>query len=174
MKKNKTNIKGLYIFVGKKFNDHRGYLREIFKKKKINKSLIFSIISKSKKNVLRGLHLQQKNPQSKFLSVFKGKILDIVVDLRKNSKTFGEHYKVILSDKNCKSIFIPHGFAHGFLALEKENIILYSCNNYRNKKSEKSILWNDKDLKINWKIKKPIISKKDASAQTLKEFLKKR
>ena len=171
MKKIKTKFKNLYIFQGKAFRDTRGFLREVFKKKIIKKNLIFSIVSQSKKNVLRGLHLQTRKPQDKFLTVIKGKILDVVVDLRKNSKTYGKHFKIILSDKNYKTIFIPKGFAHGFLSLDKENIILYCCNNYRDKKSEKSILWNDKDLKINWEIKKPIISKKDRLAQSFKKFI---
>ena len=116
---------------------------------------------KIKKNVLRGLHLQTKYSQEKYVSVLKGAIIDVVVDLRKKSKTYGKHYKIILSDANAKSIFIPAGFAHGFLALKKENIIYYTCTNYRSAKHEVGILWNDKDLKIKWPIKNPVISKKD-------------
>ena len=118
-------------------------------------------MSKSKKNVLRGLHMQKKNQQGKYISCLKGKILDVVVDCRKKSKTFGKHFKIVLSEKNCKSIYIPPGFIHGFLGLDKENIVIYSCTNYRNKNSEIGINWNDKDLKINWNIKSPILSKKD-------------
>ena len=172
MKKIKTKFKDLYVFQGKSFYDDRGFLREAFKKKIIKKDLIFTIISKSKKNVLRGLHLQKKNPPDKFMSVLKGKILDVAVDLRKNSKTFGKHFKVILSQKNSKSVLIPKGFAHGFLCMDKENIVLYGCTNYRNQRSEKSILWNDKKLDIKWGSKKPLISKKDKNALTLIEFLK--
>ena len=102
----------------------------------------------------------------------KGKILDVVVDLRKNSKTFGHHYKIILSEKKAKYLYVPKGFAHGFLGLEKENIVLYSCSNYRFSSYERSIKWNDKDLDINWGIKKPIISKRDSMASTLKEYIK--
>ena len=94
-----------------------------------------------------------------------------MVDLRKNSKTFKKFFKIILSDKNCKSLFIPSGFAHGFLGLDEENIVLYSCDNYRNKSSERSIKWNDPELKINWNIKKIIASKKDKSSKSLREFL---
>ena len=161
MKHIKTKIKDLFILKGKLFYDQRGYLREAFKKKLISKNLIFAIISKSKKNVLRGLHMQKKNPQDKYLLVLKGKILDVVVDARKNSKTYGKYHKVILSDKNGKNFFIPKGFLHGFLGLEKENIVLYGCSNYRDKRSEITVNWNDKDLKIKWPIKKPILSKKD-------------
>ena len=161
MKKIKTKLKDLFIYKGKIFYDQRGFLREAYKKKIIKKNLIFAIISKSKKNVLRGLHMQKKNPQDKYILVLKGKILDVVVDARKNSKTYGKHYKVVLSDKNGKSFFIPKGFLHGFLGLEKENIVLYGCTNYRNQKSEITVNWNDKKLKIKWPIKKPILSKKD-------------
>ena len=172
MKKIKTNIKGLIILKGKTFYDARGFLRETFKKKIIKKNLIFTIISKSNKNVLRGLHLQTKNAQDKYISVLKGKILDVAVDLRKNSKTFGKHFKLIISEKNSKSFFIPKEFAHGFLGLDKENIVLYGCTNYRSKNHEVSLLWNDPDLKINWGVKKPILSSKDNNAITLKRFLR--
>ena len=161
MKIIKTKIKDLFILKGKIFYDQRGFLREAFKKKLIKKNLIFVIISKSKKNVLRGLHMQTKNPQDKYILVLKGKILDVVVDVRKNSETYGKHHKVILSEKNGKSFFIPKGFLHGFLGLEKENIVLYGCTNYRHKQSEMTINCNDSDLNIKWPTKKPILSKKD-------------
>ena len=161
MKIIKTKLKDLFILKGKIFYDQRGFLREAYKKKIIKKNLVFAIISKSKKNVLRGLHMQKKNPQDKYILVLKGKILDVVVDARKNSKTYGKHYKIVLSAKNGKSFFIPKGFLHGFLGLEKENIVLYGCTNYRNKKSEITVNWNDEKLKIKWPLKKPILSKKD-------------
>ena len=110
MKKIKTQLKDLYIFQGKKFSDSRGFLREVFHKKKIKKNLIFSIVSKSKKNTLRGLHLQKEKTQDKFITVLKGEILDVVVDLRKNSKTFGKHFKIILNDQNCK--FLLNSFLY--------------------------------------------------------------
>ena len=115
--------------------------------------------------------MQKKNSQAKFVSVLKGKILDVVVDLRSNSKTFGKHFKVILSDKNSKSIFIPKGFAHGFLGLDQENIVLYSNDNYRSKKNEIGIIWNDKNLNIKWPKKNFIISKKDKLNITFYQFL---
>ena len=161
MKIIKTKLKDLFILKGKIFYDQRGFLREAYKKKIIKKNLIFAIISKSKKNVLRGLHMQKKSPQDKYILVLKGKILDVVVDARKNSKTYGKHYKIVLSDKNGKSFFIPKGFLHGFLGLEKENIVLYGCTNYRHKESEITVNWNDRKLKIKWPLKKPILSKKD-------------
>ena len=110
--------------------------------------------------------------QEKFVSVIKGKILDIVVDLRPKTKTFGKHFKVILSEKNAKSILIPAGFAHGFMGLEEENIILYSNNNYRSQKNEIGLLWSDKKFKINLPKVKLIISKKDKTNMTYSEYLK--
>ena len=170
MKILKTPIKDLLIIQNKKFDDNRGYFRELLIEKKIKKDFCFNVVSVSKKNVIRGLHFQIKKPQGKFISVIKGKIIDIAVDLRKKSKTFGKHFKIILSDKNCTSIFIPEGFAHGFGGLDKENIIVYSCTNYRYQKGERGLLWNDKDLKINWGIKKPILSTKDRINLTFKEY----
>ena len=173
MKKIKTIFKDVKIYQGKKFYDKRGFLEEVFLENKIKKKLIFSIVSKSHKNVLRGLHLQTVRTQDKFITVLKGQILDVIVDLRRNSRTFGKYFKIILSEKNCKFLFIPKGFAHGFLGLKKENIVLYSCSNYRDIKSEQTVRWNDKDLKISWGIKKPILSRKDRNAQTLSQFLNK-
>ena len=157
----KTKFKGLKIISNKIYKDSRGYFKEDFKSAFFKGTkFIFSCTSKSKKNVLRGLHMQTKNKQGKFVSVLKGSILDVVVDLRKGSKTFGKHYKIVLTDKNGKSIFIPPGFAHGFLAKEKENIVHYYNTNYRSLKNEIGIIWNDSSLKIKWPVKNPIISKK--------------
>ena len=172
MKKYKTNIKDLFFLKSTRFNDKRGFLRELVKEKIIRKKFPFVIVSKSKKNVLRGLHLQTKKTQAKFISVIKGSILDVAVDLRKKSKTYGKFFKIILNDKNCKSLFIPENFAHGFLGLDKENIVIYSCSNYRSAKSEVGIKWNDKNLKIRWPVKNPIISKKDKSNIAFEEFKK--
>ena len=157
-----TKFSGLKVIQSKSYKDSRGLFKEDYKKKFFkNKNFVFGCTSSSKKNVIRGLHLQTKYSQEKYVSVLKGAIIDVAVDLRKKSKTYGKHYKIILSDANAKSIFIPAGFAHGFLALKKENIIYYTCTNYRSAKHEVGILWNDKDLKIKWPIKNPVISKKD-------------
>ena len=168
-----TKLKGLKIINNKIYRDSRGYFKEDFKASFFKKiRFIFSCTSKSKKNVLRGMHIQTKKAQGKFVSVLKGSILDVAIDLRRGSKTFGKHFKVVLSDKNGKSILIPPGFAHGFLALEKENIVHYYNTNYRSKNHELGLIWNDRTLKIKWPIKKPIISKKDKKNVTFKEFLK--
>ncbi len=170
----KTKFKGLKIITNKIYRDSRGYFKEDFKSIFFKGTrFIFSCTSKSKKGVLRGLHIQTKNKQGKFVSVLKGSILDVVVDLRKKSKTFGKHFKIELSEKNGKSIFIPPGFAHGFLAKKNENIVHYYNTNYRSAKHEIGIMWNDPTLKIKWAIKKPLLSKKDKRNLTLKQFLKK-
>tara|TARA_Y100000389_G_scaffold198821_1_gene236029 strand:- start:2087 stop:2602 length:516 start_codon:yes stop_codon:yes gene_type:complete len=170
MKIKKTKFKDLLIVENQKYIDTRGEFRELIIEKEIKIKFPFNVISISKKNVIRGLHYQVNKPQGKFISVLKGEILDVAVDLRKNSKTFGKHYKILLSEVNCKSIFIPEGFAHGFSCLGKENIVVYSCTNYRNPLGEKGILWNDKTLKIDWKVKKPIISKKDKNNPRFKDY----
>ena len=169
----KTKFKDLFLIKNKSYKDNRGSFREVIKEKSINKRFPLVLTSYSKYNVTRGLHLQTKNPQSKFVTVIKGRIFDVVVDLRKKSKTYGKYYSSILSEKNSTSIFIPAGFAHGFLGLKKENIISYHCTNYRSKKHEIGIIWNDKDVKIKWPIKNPILSKKDKNNISLKDYLKK-
>ena len=170
MKIIKTKFKDLLIIKNKRFLDSRGFFREILIEKLLKKKFPFNVISVSKKNVIRGIHFQTKNTQGKFISVIKGKIFDVAVDLRKNSKTYGKHYKIILSEKNCTSIFIPAGFGHGFAGLEKENIVIYSCTKYRDKNNEKGIAWNDKDLNIKWPVKNPIISSKDKQSSRFKEI----
>ena len=114
--------------------------------------------------------MQKNKQQDKFVSVVKGRILDVVVDCRKKSKTYGKHFKIELSDKNEKSVYIPKGFLHGFLCLEKENIVVYSCTNYRDKKTEIGVRWNDKDLKIKWPISSPKLSKKDKNNISFKNL----
>jgi dTDP-4-dehydrorhamnose 3,5-epimerase len=171
----KINIQGIKIFRSNIYKDQRGLFKEIYKKKKLkqNKELIFHCMSISKKNVLRGLHIQTKNPQAKFFSIIKGEIFDVVVDLRRNSKTFGKYFSIILSNQHYSSIYIPEGFAHGFYALDKENIVYYGCSNYREKDHEIGILWNDPDLKIKWPANKPILSKKDTLNISFREYYKK-
>ena len=166
-----TKFHGLKIIKGINFHDKRGYFREVFRNTFFkNKNFIFWCVSKSKKNVLRGLHIQPKFQQDKFVSVIKGKIFDVVLDLRKKSKTYGKYYSIILSEKNAISLFIPAGFAHGFCSLEKDNLVFYGCTNYRSKKDEVGILWNDDSLKIKWPIKKPIISRKDKNNISFDKF----
>ena len=142
MKIKKTKFKGLIILNGIKHQDKRGYLRELVLEKLIKKRFKFQILSVSKKNVLRGLHFQVKKPQGKLISVLKGEIFDVAVDLRKNSKTFGKYFSIVLSEKENKSLLIPAGFAHGFYTLTDNTILHYKCSKYRHAKSEIGIIWN--------------------------------
>ena len=169
----KTKFKDLILVNNKSYKDSRGYFKELLLEKNLKKKFPFLVMSFSKKNVIRGLHIQTRNSQGKFVSVIKGKIFDVVIDLRKNSKTFGKSMSVILSENNSKSIYIPPGFAHGFCALSKENYIVYNCTKYRDKRYEIGIKYNDKDLEINWPIKNPIISNKDRNNFSFKEFKEK-
>jgi|TARA_B110000438_G_scaffold303138_1_gene363334 dTDP-4-dehydrorhamnose 3,5-epimerase len=168
-----TNFNGLKIIKGKNYYDNRGHFREVFQNKIFKKKkFIFWCVSKSKKNIIRGLHLQRKVRQDLFISVIKGKIFDVVVDLRKNSKKYGKYSTNILSHENASSLFVPSGFAHGFCSLANESIVLYGISNYRSVINETGILWNDKTLNIKWPIKKPQISKKDKDNITFNEYNK--
>jgi len=169
----KTKLKDLILIQHTSYKDKRGYFKELLKEKDIKKKFPFTVMSFSKKNVIRGLHLQSKNSQGKFISVIKGKIYDVVIDLRKNSKTYGKKQISLLSEKNSKSIYVPPGFAHGFCSLSKENYVIYSCTKYRDKKHEMGIMYNDKDLKIKWPTKNPILSVKDKNNLTFQEYKKK-
>lgn len=171
MKIIQTNFKDLIIIKNDTYKDKRGYFKELLRENEIRKKFPFLVMSYSKKNVIRGLHLQQRKSQGKFVTVIKGKIYDVVIDLRKKSKTFGKKYSIILSDKNCKSIYVPEGFAHGFCALDKDNYVVYSCTNYRDKQSEIGIKFDDKKLNINWPTKTPTLSKKDRENLSLIKFL---
>ena len=172
MKIIKTNLNGLKIFEDKVNVDTRGYLKELFKKQKINKNFKFEFVSLSKKNVVRGLHFQIKKPQAKFISVLSGKIFDVVVDLRKKSKTFGKTFKIILSEKNCLSLYIPEGFAHAYFSYDKLNVVYYKLNNYYKPNFESGINLMDKKLKISWPSKNYEISKKDKKLQNFQQFCK--
>ena len=169
----KTKFKGLLIIKQKNNKDKRGNLRETFNDRKLRKKFVFEYCTTSKKNVLRGFHFQLKNKQSKFVNVIKGKILDVVIDLRKNSKTFGKSFSIILSRDNALGLYIPSGFAHAYYSCEKENIIYYKLDNYYNPKFESGIIYNDPSLKLKWPTNKMQISKKDKNLLTFSEFKKK-
>ena len=173
MKLIKTKIKGLLILKSQIFKDKRGYLREVFRKDILNTNFPFYIMSYSKKNVLRGLHFQSKFPQAKLITVTHGKVLDVAVDLRKNSKTFGKYFSIMISQNDNFSFYIPENFAHGFICLSKSCTINYRCSRFRNAKYEKTLAWNDPDININWPIKNPILSDKDKNKnQSLRELFK--
>tara|TARA_B100000989_G_C19349240_1_gene388356 strand:- start:18 stop:542 length:525 start_codon:yes stop_codon:yes gene_type:complete len=168
----KTKFKGLLIYHKDTFSDKRGYFRELYLQKHFKTKFPFDAMSFSKKNVLRGLHLQLKKPQAKLITVLSGKIFDVCVDCRKNSKTFGKYFSIYLSGDINRSLLIPPGFAHGFYTLADKTILLYKCSKYRHAKSETGIFWNDKDLKIKWPVKKLTISKKDKINISFKDFKK--
>ena len=172
MKLKKTKFKDLVIYEKNTYKDKRGYIRELYLQKHINNKFPFDVMSYSKKNVLRGLHLQLKQSQAKLITVLKGKIFDVSLDCRKKSKTFGKFFSIILSENENKSLLIPKGFAHGFCSLTEDVVLHYKCSNYRHKDSETGILWNDKDIGIKWPIKKPIVSNKDKENLKFKDFKK--
>ena len=169
----KTRFKDLLIVRQKNRSDNRGNLRETFNDKVLNKKFVFEYCTTSKKNVLRGFHFQKSSPQSKYINVLKGKIIDCVIDLRIKSKTFGKKFKITLSEKNSLGLFVPRGFAHAYYTLEKENIVYYKLDNFYKPSAERGIIWNDKSLKIKWPSKEPLVSHKDKNLPTLSEYLKK-
>ena len=150
----KTRFKDLLIVKQKNNFDRRGLLRETFNDKFLKKKFNFEYCTTSQKNVLRGFHFQTKFKQSKYVNVLKGKILDVVIDLRKNSKTFGKSFKIILSKKNALGLYIPAGFAHAYYSFENENVIYYKLDNYYAPKYESGIIYNDQELNIKWPKKK--------------------
>jgi len=171
MKLLKTKIPGPLFIKSPIFRDKRGYLRETFRNNLFNKiKFPFDVMSFSKKNVLRGLHIQTNKSQAKIITVTHGKIFDVAVDLRKNSKNFGKYIGVIISDKSDFSFYIPEGFAHGFMCLSKTCTVNYKCSKYRDANSEKTLNWNDKTVNIKWPNKKPILSVKDKNALDLDFF----
>jgi dTDP-4-dehydrorhamnose 3,5-epimerase len=159
-----------YVIKSKMFFDKRGFFQEIFLKKKLKFDLIFTAIAKSKKNVIRGLHFQKKNKQTKVIYVIDGKILDVVVNLKKNSKNFGKIYKFYLSKGDV--LFVPNFYAHGYECLTKNCQVLYHLDNYRDAKNEDGINLKDKKLKIRWLTKKPIISQRDRLSGSFADFIK--
>ncbi len=168
----KTKFKDLFLIKNTAHKDQRGYFKELIRENKLKKKFPFLVMSYSKKNVVRGLHIQTKKPQGKFVTVMKGKIFDVALDLRKKSKTFGKIYSCVLSEKNSNSIFIPPGFAHGFQSLDRETYVIYSCTKYRDKKSEITIDLNDKNLKIKWPSKIQILSNKDKNGISFLNYKK--
>ena len=176
MELKKTQLEGLVVIKPKIFVDDRGYFFESWSQASFAENgLEFDFVqdnqSLSNKGVLRGLHFQ--NPpfaQGKLVRVIKGSVIDVAVDIRRMSPTYGQHFKIILSEKNNKSLWIPPGFAHGFAALEENTIFSYKCTGLYNKLSEGTIAWNDKDLNINWDVKNPLISEKDLISVSFKHF----
>ena len=171
----KTFIEDLLIISPTVFTDNRGYFLESYNKDNLSSFLNVDFVqdneSMSQKNVLRGLHFQKPpHAQGKLVRVITGSVLDVAVDLRKGSATYGKHFKHILSSENKKQLYIPKGFAHGFLVLEDDTIFSYKCTNYYHAASEVSLSWNDPTININWQVDNPIISEKDQNALAFKDY----
>lgn len=176
MEKIETGIEGLFIVKPQFFCDERGVFLETFNAEKykelgIDCSFVQDNLSVSAKNVIRGLHFQiPPFAQSKLVRVDCGAALDVAVDLRKDSPTFGQFRSAVLSAENRLQLWVPEGFAHGFLALEENTIFAYKCSNLYHKESERAILWCDQTLNIDWGISNPIVSGKDSEASLFHEF----
>lgn len=177
MKVKTTPIEGLLVFEPRVFEDERGYFYESFNHKQFCEAVGHEVEfvqdnqSLSEKGILRGLHLQRPPfEQGKLVRVIKGAVLDVAVDLRKGSPTYGQHYAVELSEANKLQFWVPPGFAHGFLTLTDDCIFVYKVTGYYDKDSEDGVIWNDADLNINWGIDNPVISEKDAAVGTFKDF----
>lgn len=176
MKVNPTEIEGLIVIEPNVFYDERGYFSESYKKSNyenlgISDLFVQDNISKSQKGVLRGLHFQAPPyAQDKLIQVIQGAVLDVVVDIRTKSKTYGQHFSIELNAENKLQLLVPKGFAHGFLTLEDDTIFSYKCSNEYNKESEGSVLWNDKDLSIDWGIQNPIVSSKDNESKSFHQL----
>jgi len=170
-----TEINDVILITPRVYKDERGYFMESYNQKKVDKLIKDKFVqdneSVSGRNVLRGLHLQlPPYEQAKLIRVVKGSVLDVAVDLRKNSTTYGKHFKHLLSGENKKQLYIPKGFAHGFLSLEDDTILYYKCSNYYHADSEYSIAWNDPSLAIDWGVLDPILAEKDRLAENFATF----
>jgi dTDP-4-dehydrorhamnose 3,5-epimerase len=176
MKISKTFIEDLLVIEPQLFKDDRGFFYESYNKKKLDKKIKIVFVqdneSKSIKGVIRGLHFQVPPfEQAKLVRCVSGNILDVVVDLRINSKTYGKFFSIELSSENNKQLFVPKGFAHGFQVLSETTIVNYKVDNFYNPKFDSGIIWNDKDLLIDWNLDlKPIISSKDLNLESFKNL----
>ena len=176
MKINKTFIEDLLIIEPQLFKDDRGFFYESYNKNNLDKVINIVFVqdneSKSDKGVIRGLHFQAPPfEQTKLVRCISGNILDVAVDLRTSSKTYGKFFSIELSSENNKQLFVPKGFAHGFQILSETAIVNYKVDNYYNPKSDSGLIWNDKDLSIDWNLDlKPILSKKDLKLISFKEL----
>ncbi|MCM2302546.1 MAG: dTDP-4-dehydrorhamnose 3,5-epimerase [Flavobacteriaceae bacterium] len=175
MKIETTPLKDVLILTPNIFKDELGYFFESYNTQKVADFIKCEFVqdneSLSQKNVLRGLHFQiPPFAQDKLVRVIKGSVLDIAVDLRKSSPTYGQSYSIILSGENKKQLFIPAGFAHGFITLEDDTLFSYKCSNYYEKNAERTILWNDKSLNIEWNCDQPLLSDKDLIGENFSTF----
>ena len=171
----KTEIEGVYIIDPKVFGDNRGYFCETYNQKEFEANgLKYDFVqdnqSKSKKNVLRGLHFQIKHPQAKLVRVLEGEVFDVAVDLRAGSKTYGKWVGVVLTGANKKQFMIPRGFAHGFVVLSESATFAYKCDDFYHPEDEGGLMWNDPDINIQWPHEgEVLLSEKDKNHKSLKE-----
>lgn len=175
MKVTKIDLEGVYVFETPKYRDNRGTFTVPFNLKEFKKATNFYAdfvqdnLSISKKNVLRGLHYQIKKPQGKLVRVIKGSVQDVIVDMRQKSLTFSKSFSIVLSSKNNLSLWVPPGFAHGFLSLSEGTQFFYKVTNDYSPENERTLLWNDPELNIDWQIDNPILSEKDVNGKLFKE-----
>ena len=172
-----TDIEGVLIFEPKAFGDPRGFFMEIWSRDRYTDAglavdFVQDNVSSSTKGVLRGLHYQYPQPQGKLVQVLRGEVLDVAVDIRVGSPTFGRAVTCVLSEDNHKQFYVPEGFAHGFCVLSEMALFSYKCTNYYNPKTEGGVLWNDPDLAIDWPIDEPALSEKDRICPRLKDIPK--
>ena len=172
MKITDTKLEGVKIIEPKKYSDSRGFFLESYNQKKyldagINLKFVQDNHSSSKKGVLRGLHFQKSRPQGKLVRVTRGKVFDVIADVNKDSKTFGKYLSIELDSLHHKQVYIPPGYAHGFLVLSDTADFLYKCTDYYNPEDEGGVMWNDNLLNIDWPIKNPILSEKDSCYNSL-------
>jgi len=172
-----TDIEGVLIFEPKAFGDPRGFFMETWSRDRYTDAglavdFVQDNVSSSTKGVLRGLHFQYPQPQGKLVQVLRGEVLDVAVDIRVGSPTFGRAVTCVLSEENHKQFYVPEGFAHGFCVLSEMALFSYKCTNYYNPKTEGGVLWNDPDLAIDWPIDKPALSDKDRICPRLKDIPK--
>ena len=177
MQVTKTPLPGAIIIEPKVFGDARGFFMETWQRDRYAESglpetWVQDNLSQSRRGVLRGLHLQNPNPQGKLVTVLKGEVFDVAVDIRLGSPTFGQWAGVVLSGENKKQFYIPPGFAHGFVVTSEEALFSYKCTDFYEPKAEISLLWNDPDVGIDWPIKDPALSAKDVQGLRLKDIPK--
>lgn len=175
MKLIRTEIEDVVIVEPKIFGDRRGFFSEVYRKSWFDEAGVPSVfvqdnLSRSKKNTLRGLHYQFRNAQAKLVMATRGAVLDVAVDIRRGSPTFGKYVSAVLSEDNKRMIFIPEGFAHGFKVITDEADFQYKCSNYYDPESERSIFWNDPAIGIDWDVSEPLLSEKDMKAPLLSEM----
>lgn len=179
MKVSTTDLEGVLLIEPDVFGDDRGFFMETWNERryaehKIPSKFVQDNVSKSNKGILRGLHFQNPNSQGKLVTVVDGEVFDVVVDLRRSSKTFAKSWGTNLSGKNKRQVYVPPGFAHGFCVVSEECLFSYKCTDFYNPRTEMTLSWNDPEIGIKWPIENPVLSEKDAKGLRLAEIPKER